>query len=121
WFAAGEPQLRDALGDEGAAQPVEFLEREQVALGQERHVLGHAVDAAEIAAVRDRDAQVGDAAPERVDQRRLHRREAQIHSCLRGRGSRPAPFELFRIAIEYAMRPAGKRPWVATPSPLEPP
>src|SRR5262249_55510555 len=101
--------------------PVELLEREQVALGQERHVLGHAIDAAEIAAVRDRDAQIGDAAPERVDQRRLHGREAQIHPCLRGPGSRLAPLEPFGIAIEYAMRPAEKRPEAATPPPLKPP
>src|SRR5262249_62427853 len=110
-------EFLDAVGDEGAAKPVELLEREQVALGQERHVLGHAVDAAEIAAVRDRDAQVGDAAPERVDQRRLYRREAQIHSCLRGSGGGPAPLEPFRIAIEYAMRPAGKRPGSRRPRP----
>ena len=37
-------------------------------LGQELHVLGHAVDAAEVAAVGDRNPQVGDRARERVDQ-----------------------------------------------------
>ena len=68
-FAAGQPELSDTLGDEGAAQPVEFLEREQVGLRQEGHVLRHAVDAAEIAAVRDGDAEVGDGAGKRVDQR----------------------------------------------------
>ena len=69
-LAAGQPQLAHALGDEGAAQPVELLERQQVGLRQERHVLRHAVDAAEIAAVGHRDAQIGDRAPERIDQRR---------------------------------------------------
>src|SRR5262249_29955989 len=108
-FAAGEPQLRDALGDEGAAQPVEFLEREQVALGQERHVLGHAVDAAEIAAVRDGDEKMGDAAPERAAPRPLSGGEAQTLSCPGGWGGGPAPLELLRIAVKYAMRPAEKR------------
>ena len=69
-LAAGEAQLAHAARDERAAQPVEFLEREQVLLRQERHVLRHAVDAAEIAAVGHRDAQIGDRAPERIDQRR---------------------------------------------------
>jgi hypothetical protein len=66
-LAAGQPQLAHAAGDEGRAQPVEFLQRQNLLLGQERHVLGHAVDAAEVAAVGDRDAQVGDFAAERVD------------------------------------------------------
>ena len=61
-LAAGQPQLAHAARDEGAAQAVEFLEREQVGLRQERHVLRHAVDAAEIAAVGHRDAQIGDLA-----------------------------------------------------------
>ena len=62
--------LRTPLRDEGRAQPVELLERQQVGLRQERHVLGHAIDAAEIAAVRHRHAQIGDRPRERVDQRR---------------------------------------------------
>ena len=41
-------------------------------LGQEGHVLGHAIDAAEIAAVGDRDAQVADGALERVYEWRGH-------------------------------------------------
>ena len=61
--------LRTPLRDEGAAEPVELLERQQVLLRQERHVLRHAVDAAEVAAVRHRDAQIGDRPPERIDQR----------------------------------------------------
>ena len=66
-FAAGEPQLSDPARDEGAAQPVELFEREQVGLGQKGHVLRHAIDAAKIATVGHRDAQIGDRAPERVD------------------------------------------------------
>ena len=68
-LAAGQAQLAHALGDERAAQPVEFLQAEQVGLRQERHVLRHAIDAAEIAAVGHRNAQIGDGAMKRVDQR----------------------------------------------------
>ena len=67
-LAAGDPELADAEIDEGRAEPVEFLEGEQVRLGEELHVLGHAVDAAEIAAVGHRHPQVGDRARERIDQ-----------------------------------------------------
>src|SRR3546814_7623748 len=57
-LAAGQAQLAHAHADEGAAEPVEFLEAEHFRLGQERHVFRHAVDAAEIAAVGDRNAQI---------------------------------------------------------------
>ncbi len=66
-LAAGQAQLPHALADEGRAQPVELLKRQEVALGQKFHVLGHAIGAAEVAAVGDRNAQIGDRAPERVD------------------------------------------------------
>ena len=69
-FAAGQPELAHALGHERAAQPVELLERQEVGLRQKRHVLGHAIDAAEVAAVGHRHPQIGDGAGERVDQRR---------------------------------------------------
>ena len=75
-LAAGQPQFGHAFRHEGAAQPVELLEAEQVGLGQERHVLRHAIDAAEIAAVGHRDAQIGDGARERIDQRARHRASA---------------------------------------------
>ena len=68
-LAAGEPQLAHAARNERAAQPVEFLQRQQVGLRQERHVFRHAVDAAEIAAVGHRHAQIGDRPLERIDQR----------------------------------------------------
>ena len=74
--------LRAPRPDEGRAKPVELLEREDVALGEEVHVLGHAIDAAKVAAVRHRDAHIGDASAKRVDERRVgnggegvHRRE----------------------------------------------
>ncbi len=73
-FAAGEADFSHALGDEGRAQPVELFQRQQIRLGQECHVLGHAVEAAQIAAIGDRHAQVPDGATKRVD----HRTEQQI-------------------------------------------
>ena len=46
-----------------------LLVGEELVAGQPPHAfLGHAVRAAEVAAVRDRDAEVGDAASEGVDQ-----------------------------------------------------
>ncbi len=60
WFSAGQAQLADALGDEGCTQPVQFFKGEQVGLWQEGHVFRHAIEAAQIAAVRHRDAQIAD-------------------------------------------------------------
>ncbi len=69
-LAAGDAQLLRPARDEGGAQPVELLEREQIAARQELHVFRHAIDAAKIAAVGHRDAHIGNRPPERVDQRR---------------------------------------------------
>ncbi len=66
-LAAGQPELPDAAPDEGRAQSLQLLEREHLGLGQEGHVLGHAIDAAEVAAIRHRDAQVGNMPAEGVD------------------------------------------------------
>ena len=68
WLAAGEAELAHAARDKGRAQAVELLEREHLGFRQKRHVFRHAIDAAEIAAVGHRDAQIGDRAAERVDQ-----------------------------------------------------
>ncbi|QTK78462.1 hypothetical protein AT6N2_C0581 [Agrobacterium tumefaciens] len=65
-FAAGQPQLAHAARDEDGTEPVEFFERQKILLGQKGHVLRHAIGTAEIAAVRYRDAQIGDGAAERV-------------------------------------------------------
>ena len=80
-LAAGEPELADPETDEGRAEPVELLERQELGLGQERHVLGHAVDAAEVAAVGDRDPDVADGPPEGVDH---HRQLAPLPLCRPG-------------------------------------
>src|SRR6476660_1714544 len=58
-----------AFGDEHRAEPVKLLEREQVRLRQEGHVLRHAVDAAEVAAVGDRNPDIGHVWGEGVDHR----------------------------------------------------
>ncbi|MNT27054.1 hypothetical protein D3C72_1626660 [compost metagenome] len=62
-LAAGDAQLAHALAHEDARSPGDFLEAEQVAVRQvlvvlAKHVLGHAVAAAEVAAVRHTDAQI---------------------------------------------------------------
>jgi hypothetical protein len=66
-LAAGEADLANALLDENGAQPVKLLKRQQILLGQEGHVFRHAVGAAEIAAVGDRNPQIAHGSPERVD------------------------------------------------------
>ena len=66
-LAAGDADLVGAQPDEGGAEPVQLLQRQQVPLRQERHVLRHAVDAAKVAAVGDRNAEVGDGPAERID------------------------------------------------------
>lgn len=68
-LAAGQPQLAHAARYEDGTEPVEFFERQKVLLRQEGHVFGHAIGAAEIAAVGDGNAQIGDGAAERVHHR----------------------------------------------------
>src|SRR6185437_11544450 len=67
-LSAGQPHLADAAADEGSNDGVDLVEGENVALGEEHHVLGHAVDAAEIAPVGNLDTQIGDLAAITVDQ-----------------------------------------------------
>ena len=67
-LAAGHAQLPDAATDEGTAQPFQLLERKDLRLGQKRHVLGHAIDAAKVATIRHRDAKVGNRPLERIDE-----------------------------------------------------
>ena len=70
-LAAGQPDLAHAQVDEDPGDARDFLERQQLGVGQEcvvaaEHLLRHAIDAAEIAAIGDRDAQVAHAAAARV-------------------------------------------------------
>ncbi len=70
-LAAGQAQLPHAEANEGRADALQLLEAQDLRLRQEGHVLRHAIDAAEIAAVGDRHPQIGDPALIGVDQRRI--------------------------------------------------
>jgi len=52
-LATSDAQFSDALANERGAHTVQFFESQQILLGQEGHVLGHAVHASKIAAIRD--------------------------------------------------------------------
>lgn len=77
-LAAGQAQFAHAEAHEGAAQPLQLLDRQDLRLRQEGHVFGHAIDAAEIAPVGHRDAQIGYRPGERVDQRRGLMKRANV-------------------------------------------
>ena len=66
-LTAGQAELLDAEPDEGAAHPVELFEGQELGFRQKRHLFRHAIDAAEVAAVGDRYAQIGDGSSKRVD------------------------------------------------------
>ena len=65
-LSPGETQLFYPLRDKGAAQPIELFQAQEVGFRQESHVFRHAIDATEIAAVRDGYPQIPDSAPEGV-------------------------------------------------------
>ena len=70
-LAAGQADLADALVDRGRREALDLLEGEDLGVAP-RHALGrHAVDAPQVAAVGDGDAQVVDAPAERVGAHRL--------------------------------------------------
>ena len=73
-LTAGQPEFAGATPHERSRQPVDLLEAQHLGLGQERHRFGHAIDAAEIAAIGNRYAQVGDLTAERIDKRAIRRR-----------------------------------------------
>ena len=68
-LAAGQPDPVYATRDEDVGQRDDLLERQDIGARQEGHRLGHAVAAAEVAPVRDRQAHIGDAPAEAVDHR----------------------------------------------------
>ena len=75
-LTARDPDLLDSVGDEDARQALDLLEREQLLPVHEpvpaaEHLLRHAVDTAEVAAVRDGDPQVADRPAEGVERRHL--------------------------------------------------
>jgi hypothetical protein len=71
-LAAGEPDLVDAQGDEHVDQEADFLEVQQVLARQpDVFVFRHAVGAAQVAAVGDRQAQVFQRTTEAVRQQHV--------------------------------------------------
>ena len=90
-LAAGEPDLLDAMRVEQPREARDLLEGQQVGMGKERvvapeNVLWHAIDAAEVAAVGDRYAQVAQAAAERIGEQ-TRRRDARSGRRERNRGA----------------------------------
>jgi hypothetical protein len=77
-LTAGQAQLSDAEPDERAAHAVELFQGQQLGFRQEGHLFRHAVDAAEVAAVGDRNAQIGDGSSKRVDHASLVRVAARL-------------------------------------------
>ena len=76
-LAAGQPDLLDAQAGEDPREAGDLLERQEVASGEEGVVapvdlLRHAVDATEVAAVRDRDTEVAQRPVECVFERHGH-------------------------------------------------
>ena len=76
---AGEPDLLHPVGHEGAGQQLDLLEREQLlavheSVSASEDLLRHAVDAAEVAPVGDRDPEVADRTAGHVEcgRRRRH-------------------------------------------------
>ena len=69
-LTAGEADPSNAVPlHEHAGEPLDLLEGHHLRAGQPLHaLLGHAVGTAEVAPIGDRDAQVLDEAPERIDQ-----------------------------------------------------
>src|SRR4249919_1747538 len=71
-LAAGQPELGHSARNEQIDQRLDLAEAEQFLFGQEVHLLGHAVTAAEVATVGDRKSDIADTSPVTVDQRAGH-------------------------------------------------
>ena len=95
-LATGQPDLLDAERGEGPGDALELLEREELLAVHEavvvpEHRLRHAVRAAEVAAVGDRDPKVADRAPQGVERVHAHRvRDTGAAGSPRARVSRGA-------------------------------
>ncbi len=77
-LTAGDAQLAHAQADEHARQALDFLEAQQIGVAQEfvmrvEHLFGHAIGAAEIAAIGDGDAQIVQRPAQLVGQQRTGR------------------------------------------------
>ena len=116
-LATGEAQAVDLEAlDEDPGQPLDLLERQHLAARQPQHaLLGHAVGAAEVAAVGDRDAQVADGAPEGIDEihaRSGYRRAASWRRSRRART--PSPSGTTARASASAVAASWWLPWAPT-------
>ncbi len=107
-LAAGQPQLAHPQIDKGGAKAVELLQGQKLGLGQERHVLCHAVDAAEIAAVGDRHPHIADGPPERVDH---HRQSPPLQLCRPRPGQAPRIHRLPEVCRQVVNLVHGRNPW----------
>ncbi|MCY1450326.1 hypothetical protein D9M71_671240 [compost metagenome] len=67
-LAAGQADLAGAHGDKAFSKLIQLFKGEDALARQELHVFGHAIDAAKVAAVGDRHAQVIDFPTVAVDQ-----------------------------------------------------
>src|SRR5690606_41781442 len=52
-FTAGQSELSRTAGNEGAGDLVDFLKAQHLRSGKKLHVLGHAIDTTEVAAIRN--------------------------------------------------------------------
>jgi hypothetical protein len=70
WLAAGQPEALDAIAlNEDPGESLNLLKRHYIAPIKPLHAFfGHAVRAAEVAAIGDGDAEVFDVTAERIDQ-----------------------------------------------------
>src|SRR5438309_10438240 len=69
---AGQPALGHPALDQQIDQCLDFAETEQLVVRQEAHLFGHAITAAEIATVGDRQTDVADPPSKSVDQFARH-------------------------------------------------
>ena len=65
-FAPGQPDSRDPARDKGAGQCGDFLKAQDLRAWQEFHIFGHAVTAAHVAAIGQRQADIADPSSELV-------------------------------------------------------
>jgi hypothetical protein len=69
-LATSQSDLGNALADKGGGNRHQLVRVHNLAAGQKGHLLVHAVDATEVAAIGDRQPQIGDAAAMAIHQSR---------------------------------------------------
>ena len=105
-LAAGHAELLDAAADEDPRHPRDLLERQQLGAVEElvavpEHLARHAVGAAEVAAIGDRDPQIPERPCESVAD--------GVHLYSKGTGDRFGPARGVRRAAASAAPAAGRR------------